>query len=258
MLKSYENPAFMNSRTARPLRILSEFIEPESRLAKYNIENIIVFFGSARILPEEAAKKELELALASKDQNRINTANEKLASSKYYEQTVALSNRLANWSKEHGNNFFICSGGGPGIMEAANKGAYLAGCHNIGFNINLPFEQYANPYITPDLIFNFNYFFMRKFWFTYLAKAIIVFPGGFGTIDELAEVLTLIQTKKVTKHLPIVLFGNNFFNELINFDFLEKNHLINKEDRDIFFQTSDLDEAFNYITERLEIYNKNE
>lgn len=259
-MKSYENMEFINSSLGRSIRILSEFLEPYDRLKKHNINNTIVFFGSARIISKEQAEENLLLAKKNGDTSLIEKSQKKLAVSKYYEQAVELSRRLSLWSKSLENNdFFVCTGGGPGIMEAANKGAYLAKCKNIGLNIKLPFEQFDNNYISKELVFNFNYFFMRKFWFAYLAKAIIIFPGGFGTLDEFFEIMTLIQTHKLKKVVPIVLFGSDeFFDQLINFDVLKKYNLIEDKDTDIFFKVNNVDDAFNYITHKLESYINNE
>ncbi len=177
--------------------------------------------------------------------------------SHYYEATRELAKRLTEWSKtleDSERRFVVCSGGGPGIMEAANRGASEAKGINVGLNISLPFEKSDNPHISRELSFEFHYFFMRKFWFAYLAKAVVVMPGGFGTMDELFELLTLIQTGKVRKQLPIVLFGSRYWAEIANLDALEKYGMIDAKDLDLFLRTDSVDEAFDFITEQLKVY----
>jgi len=215
-VKAYKNLDFIKSRDGRALRIMSEFMEPESRLARYNIQDTIVFMGSARIPSEEQARKEMD---AASNEAAIDRATERLKLSRYYEETRQLAFRMTEWSKSlKGNDrrFVVCTGGGPGIMEAANRGASEAKGVNLGFNISLPMEQHENPYITRQLCFEFHYFFMRKFWFAYLAKAIVVMPGGYGTLEELFEILTLVQTKVVTKKMPIVLYGDDYWDKVFN------------------------------------------
>lgn len=260
--KSYYNKEFLSSDEARTIRILAEFLEPEARFKKENIADTIVFFGSARILPYEVSKKELKKIESkiskSKRPNKKDfelniQARMKLEFSKYYEDCLTLSKLLTEWSKtlNHKNRFVVCSGGGPGIMEAANKGAYLAGGKSIGLNISLPHEQYPNPFITPELNFEFHYFFMRKLWFMHLAKALVVFPGGFGTMDELMEMLTLIQTKKVKKRIPIILYGSEYWKNIINFDALVQYCMISKEDLNIFHFSDTPREAFEFLKDEL-------
>lgn len=260
--KSYYNKEFLSSDEARTIRILAEFLEPEARFKKENIADTIVFFGSARILPYEVSKKELKKIESkiskSKRPNKKDfelniQARMKLEFSKYYEDCLNLSKLLTEWSKtlNHKNRFVVCSGGGPGIMEAANKGAYLAGGKSIGLNISLPHEQYPNPFITPELNFEFHYFFMRKLWFMHLAKALVVFPGGFGTMDELMEMLTLIQTKKVKKRIPIILYGSEYWKNIINFDALVQYCMISKEDLNIFHFSDTPREAFEFLKDEL-------
>lgn len=253
LLYSWEDKEFLNSKEARAIRIVSELLEPEQRLKKYNIDKAIVFFGSARIIPTELAESELKEARKVKNNtNNITVAKNKLEISKYYELATELSKKLSLWAKKlKTTSYNICTGGGPGIMEAANKGAFLAEHPSIGFNISLPFEQGANKYIHKDLVFNFKYFFMRKFWFTYLAKAFVAFPGGFGTLDELFELLTLIQTNKLECKLPVVLFGSEFYNSVSNLEIMEKYSLINKKDKELFLITDSIEEAFNYITQNI-------
>ncbi|HWE51460.1 MAG TPA: LOG family protein [Bryobacteraceae bacterium] len=209
---AYKNEDFLKGPDARVIRILSEYLEPLSHFRRQRIRDTIVFFGSARIREEGP--------LAS-----------------YYHDARTLAEMLTKWSKSFRDRtyrYVICSGGGPGIMEAANRGAADGRGKNIGLNIGLPFEQFPNPYITRELNFEFHYFFMRKFWFAYLAKALVVFPGGFGTMDELFEILTLVQTKKLAKKITIVLYGSSFWKEIINFDALVKYGTISAVDMDLF------------------------
>lgn len=251
-VKAYKNQAFLNSVQARPLRILAEYLEPESRFEELKIKDTIVIFGSARIRSREQAQRELEEARAKGE--GVERAEKALEMSKYYEHTRELSARLTEWSKELSESdrrFVICSGGGPGIMEAANRGASEAKGENIGLNISLPFEQNDNPYITRRLSFEFHYFFMRKFWFSYLAKAFIVMPGGFGTLDELFEVLTLVQTLKIKKKIAIVLFGKEYWNSILNVQPMIDAGTISPDDPDLFFYTDSMDEAYEYVTNYL-------
>lgn len=257
-IKAYTNEQFLRSPDARPIRILAEYMEPESRFREFDVQDTIVVFGSARIKSEEEAKAELEQARESGDAKRVKKAEHGVAMSQYYEATRELSARLTEWSKglddQAGRRFVICSGGGPGIMEAANRGASEAKGDNIGLNISLPFEQNDNPYITRRLSFEFHYFFMRKYWFSYLAKAIVVMPGGFGTLDEFMEVLTLVQTGKIKKHMPIVLFGKKFWSEALNLQALVDHGTVSKGDLDLFFSTDSVDEAFEFLVGELTRY----
>jgi len=253
--KAYRNLDFLESSSARSLRILSEYVEPNARFKHYKIDDTIIFFGSARILPREEAEKRLEAARAEDGDLKI--AQRNLDMSRYYEATRELAHRLTVWSKglpEDDRRFVVCSGGGPGIMEAANRGASEARGLNIGLNITLPMEQLDNPYISRELNFEFHYFFMRKFWFAYLAKAVVVMPGGFGTLDEFFELLTLVQTGKIRKQMPIVLFGSQYWSEVINLEALERYGTINAEDLELFFRTDSVDEAYDFITEQLKSY----
>ncbi len=252
-VQAYLNSHFIEEREGRPLRILSEYLEPDARFEKHNVEDTIVFLGSARLLPKDVA--EAKLQEARKDNGDVRRAEIDLEMSRYYEDARCLARRLTEWSKNlegHQKRFVMCTGGGPGIMEAGNRGASEAKGLNMGFNITLPFEQSQNPYITRQLSFEFRYFFMRKFWFMYLAKAIVTFPGGFGTMDEFFESLTLIQTGKVSKKLPMVLFGKDFWNEVMNLDAMVKYGTISPEDLDLFIFTDSVDEAYTYITTELE------
>ena len=255
----YLNEEFLKSPEARALRILSEYIEPASRLRRFNVRDTIVFFGSARSFPKEITEARLdELRKVNNETAEhklaITSAEQAVRLSRYYQDAVELARRITEWSKgltgQH--HFIVCSGGSGGMMEAANRGASLARGKSLGLNIQLPLEQDVNPYVSRELIFNFHYFFMRKFWFVYLAKALIVFPGGFGTMDELFEVLTLIQTKMPRKNMPVVLFGSEFWDDIINFDAFVKWGVVSQHDLQIFFKTDSVEEAFEYVTRKLE------
>ena len=239
--KAYKNLDFLNSKDARTLRILSEYLHPKKQLEEKKVTNTIVIFGSARApSPEELSNKEGR------------SKNHKLA--EYYDATRILSKRLTEWSKNLNHEeqkYVICSGGGPGIMIAANRGAREAEGKTATFRISLPFEDTPNPYVSAELDFEFHYFFTRKFWFSYLAKALVIMPGGFGTLDEFFEILTLIQTRKIKKNLPIILFGKEYWNKLINFETLVEFGTIDRKDLDLFFLTDSVDEAFDYITSSL-------
>ena len=250
--KAFHNQEFLEDPEARPIRILAEYLEPKKRFDELRIKDTILVFGSARTIPREQALEELEAARAHGGD--VERAEVRLEMSRYYEQTRELSERLTLWSKElkgKGRRFLVCSGGGPGIMEAANRGASDAKGDNVGLCISLEHEQAGNPYITRNLAFEFHYFFMRKFWFLYLAKAMVIMPGGFGTLDELMEALTLIQTHKMKKKMPIVLFGTEYWSQVLNFEPMVKYGMINAEDVDLFHPTDSVDEAFSYITDEL-------
>jgi uncharacterized protein (TIGR00730 family) len=260
--KAYENDNFLNSADGRVLRILSEYLHPKSKFRKHKIMDTIVFFGSARL-------KSKRDALA--DFRKINKMNPKAPGfaqklrysqlmvdmSRYYEDAVELSRRLTEWSLNldtTANRFIVCTGGGPGIMEAANKGAKKAGGYSVGLNISIPFEQFVNRYVTPDLSFEFHYFFMRKFWFAYLSKALIIFPGGFGTMDECFEVLTLVQTEKIKKKLLMVIYDEKYWNSIINFDVLVEKGMISESDLKLLNFCSSIDEVFDKVVKHLEKY----
>jgi uncharacterized protein (TIGR00730 family) len=226
---AYRNREFMDTPAARPMRIMSEYLYPLSHFRNEKIHDTVVFFGSARLL-------------------------EMGPLGRYYNEARELARRLTEWSdglEEASRRFVVCSGGGPGIMEAANRGAYDAGGKTIGLNIGLPHEQRPNPFITPQLNFEFHYFFMRKFWFAYLAKALIVFPGGFGTLDELTEILTLVQTQKLMKKIVVVLYGTTYWKEIINFDALARYGMIAEEDLKLFDFADDVETAFTLLKEGL-------
>jgi uncharacterized protein (TIGR00730 family) len=230
---AYRNLEFLDAPEARGLRILSEYLYPLSHFRKEKIHDTIVFFGSAR------------------------TQETHSDTGRYYDEARALARRVTEWSLGLSNSarhFVICSGGGPGIMEAANRGAHDAGGKTIGLNIGLPFEQRPNPFITPDLSFEFHYFFMRKFWFAYLAKALVVFPGGFGTLDELTEILTLVQTQKLVKKIVVVLYGTTFWKEILNFDALVRHGMIDADDLNLFQFADDVETAFKILEDGLTKY----
>ncbi|MEK6755237.1 MAG: TIGR00730 family Rossman fold protein [Bacteroidota bacterium] len=260
--KAYKNLEFLNSPDARVIRLISEFLEPARRFRHQGIRDTIVFFGSARMMPKRAAlahlkelQKQARLAKRPSKalQKAMETAQIDDQISRYYEDAVKLAKLLTQWSKKlyHQHRFVVCSGGGPGIMEAANKGAKLAGGRSIGLNISLPFEQSPNSFVTDDLNFEFHYFFMRKFWFVYLAKALVMFPGGFGTMDELFEVLTLLQTGKIKKKVTVVLYGKEHWRKIINFDRLVDLHMISTEDLKLFTFADTPKEAFDYLVKEL-------
>ena len=229
---AYLDPSFLESEDARPLRILAEYLEPLGRFKTQNIQDTVVFFGSARIHSREAAEQALE-RLEKRAGRRANAEFEAHLArgrkavewSRYYEEARELAALLTTWSnslESTHHRFVVTSGGGPGIMEAANRGAHEAGGKTIGLNIRLPFEQGANRYITEGLQFEFHYFFMRKFWFAYLAKALVIFPGGFGTLDEMFEILTLMQTEKLAKQIQIILYGTDYWNPIMNLEPMEE------------------------------------
>jgi len=261
--KAYKNLDFLDSHDARIIRILSELLEPMQRFNKQRIKNTIVFFGSARTKSQLDAKKHLTTVQncisRSTDksnpvlQEKLEFAQQQIFLSRYYQDAVELAKRLTDWSKSLNptSRFIVASGGGFGMMEAANKGAVEAGGKSVGLNISIPMEQNPNQYITPELNFEFHYFFMRKFWFVYLAKGMVIFPGGFGTLDELFEVLTLMQTKKLGKRLPIVVYGSEYWKQVIHFDAMLKYGTISKADLKLIQFCDTVDEAFNYLTKEL-------
>lgn len=260
--KAYKNMDFLNSAKARPIRILAEFSEPHYRFLDYEIDSTIVFFGSARIKPKEQAKKELfeAAALFEKEatpinEHKLSAARLQLRLSNYYEDAAEFARLITDWAKipdSEQQKYYVCSGGGPGIMEAANKGADLAGGKSIGLNISLPHEQEPNPFITPEFSFDFHYFFMRKYWFIYLAKALVIFPGGFGTLDELMEVVTLIQTKKIERPLPIIVFGQDYWRDIIDIEAMVRWGTISEEDLDLFNFVNSAEEAFKILKKKIQ------
>jgi uncharacterized protein (TIGR00730 family) len=266
LLKAYNNPEFLNSPEARIIRIMAEYMEPAVRFEQHDIRGVVVFFGSARIIPPQQADEEitaLERQIAQAEGERrqlllktLESLKYKRQMSRYYSDAVELSRLMTEWGmaqKEPGmkNQFIVCTGGGPGIMEAANLGAHQAGGESVGLNISLPFEQTPNQYITGTLNFEFHYFFMRKLWFVSLANAVVIFPGGFGTLDELMEVLTLVQTRKVSKRMPIVLYGTDFWDEIINLPRMAELGVISPEDLGLFHRSNDVQDAFNFLSGEL-------
>jgi len=261
---AYANEAFLNSTDGRILRILSEYLEPLSRLRREQIQDTVVFFGSARLHSEAAAKKDLgRLRRNGKRLSRTEQEHLKKAAlaaidtSRYYEDARQLAYLLTKWSMEippRRRRFVVTTGGGPGIMEAANLGAHQAGGKTIGLNINLPFEQAPNPYITPSLNFEFHYFFMRKFWFAYPAKALVIFPGGFGTMDELFEILTLAQTQKLAKKILVVIYGRQYWERMLDFKIMVDAGTISREDLDLFQIVDTPEEGFRVLREGLVKY----
>ena len=249
--KAYEDRRFLESKEARGLRILAEYLEPLSRFKRHGVQDTIVFMGSARILSREAA--EAALSAAEGSSGGVAAARAALELSTYYESARELSSRLTIWSKKLDHDkrrFVVCTGGGPGIMEAANRGASEAKGLNIGLTISIP-DEFNNPYVSRELHLHFHYFFMRKFWFVYLAKAVVLFPGGFGTLDEFFEMLTLVQTRKMKKRMPIVLFGARYWDEVLNFDALAKHGTVSPDDVRLFHRTDSVDEAYDIITHDL-------
>lgn len=231
-LVAYKDEAFVDSNDARPLRILSEYLKPLANFRDEKIQDTVVFFGSARLSEEGPLGR-------------------------YYREARQLARLFTEWSDsltETTRRFVVCTGGGPGIMEAANRGASDVQGKTIGLNIGLPFEQYPNPYITPGLSFEFHYFFMRKFWFAYLAKALVIFPGGFGTMDELFEILTLAQTQKLENKILLVLYGSDYWNEIINFKALAKHGVISDGDLSLFRFADDPETALQILQEGLTQY----
>ncbi len=229
MRVAYKNEEFLDSPDARALRILAEYLEPLAHFRREKVRDTVVFFGSARITEDGPL-------------------------SRYYHDARELARMLTEWADQFTNStyrFVVCSGGGPGIMEAANRGASDAGGKTVGLNIGLPFEQLPNPFITPELSFEFHYFFMRKFWFAYLSKALIVFPGGFGTMDELMELLTLTQTQKLAKKITVLLYGSEYWKEIINFEALVRYGMISPEDLSLFQYADDPQGAFELLKTEL-------
>jgi len=257
---AYMDPAFLESDDARPIRIIAEYLEPLRRLKEQNIQDTVVFFGSARVHSRVQAERALERL-----QKRNTRKNPELAAalkrsrkalewSRFYEDARVLAHELTKWSmslESPRHRFAVCSGGGPGIMEAANRGAREAGGKSIGFNIRLPFEQGANRYITEGLHFEFHYFFMRKFWFAYLAKALVIFPGGFGTLDEMFEILTLAQTQKLSKQLGVFMYGREYWEEVLDLQPLADWGAISPADLKLLNWVDSPDDAFEQLRAHL-------
>jgi uncharacterized protein (TIGR00730 family) len=260
---AYHDQEFLESADARPIRLLAEYLEPARRFRRENIQDTVVFFGSARVHSRqdaERALKELQKKRGRKSSDYamlLKRTRKAIKWSRYYEEARELAGRLTEWSmslEEPRRRFVVTSGGGPGIMEAANRGASEAGGKTIGLNIRLPFEQGPNRYITKGLHFEFHYFFMRKFWFAYLAKALVIFPGGFGTLDEMFEILTLAQTRKLSKKLLVILYGSEYWNEVFDLRPLAEWGAINEADLDLLCRVDSADEAFTELKTFLETH----
>src|SRR6202453_636938 len=261
---AYQNPAFLNSPDGRILRILAEYQEPLARFRREQIQDTVVFFGSARFQGSDAAKANLDATEqdrakvpAAELQENIKRARAAVDMARYYEDARRLAFLLTEWSIQipaRRRRFVVTTGGGPGIMEAANLGAHEAGGKSIGLNINLPFEQNPNSYITPSLNFEFHYFFMRKFWFAYLAKALVIFPGGFGTLDELFEILTLAQTDKLAKKIVVVIYGSSYWKKIINFEAMLDAGVISAADLELFKMSDSPEESFEFLKDGLTKY----
>jgi len=259
---AYQNEPFLNSPDGRILRMLAEYQEPLARFRHEQIQDTVVFFGSARFRGEKAAAEalsEVENNGADNDklQRDLKLARASVDMARYYEDARKLAHMLTKWSIEipaRRHRFVVTTGGGPGIMEAANLGAHEAGGKTIGLNIQLPFEQYPNQYITPSLNFQFHYFFMRKFWFAYLAKGLVIFPGGFGTMDELFEILTLAQTDKLAKKILVIIYGSEYWNRIINFQAFVDAGAISAEDLELFKIVDSPEEAFSFLRDGLTKY----
>jgi uncharacterized protein (TIGR00730 family) len=261
---AYKNEPFLSSPDGRILRILAEYQEPLARFRREQIQDTVVFFGSARFKGGEASKKHLASveknetkAPAAEHQANLKIATAAVDMARYYEDARRLAHMLTDWSIQipaRRRRFVVTTGGGPGIMEAANLGAHEAGGKTIGLNINLPFEQNPNPYITPALNFEFHYFFMRKFWFAYLAKALVIFPGGFGTIDELFEILTLAQTDKLAKKILVVIYGSEYWHRIMNFQAFVDAGTVSPDDLNLFKFVDTPEDAFTFLRDGLTEY----
>jgi len=261
---AYQNEPFLNSPDGRILRILAEYQEPLARFRREQIQDTVVFFGSARFQGADAARKHLASvesnganAAATEQQQDLKRALAAVDMARYYEDARRLAHLLTEWSIQipaRRRRFVVTTGGGPGIMEAANLGAYEAGGKSIGLNINLPFEQNPNSYITPALNFEFHYFFMRKFWFAYLAKALVIFPGGFGTIDELFEILTLAQTDKLAKKILVVIYGSEYWHRIMDFQAFVDAGTVSPEDLNLFKFVDTPEDAFKFLRDGLTEY----
>src|SRR5216110_1947781 len=258
---AYLYPEFLESAEARPIRILSEYLEPLRRFRAQKIQDTVVFFGSARVNSRERAERALQSLRARGVQNADEAYERELTRSRralewarYYEEARELARLLTAWTtslQSENHRFVVASGGGPGIMEAAHRGAREGGGKTIGLNIRLPFEQGANPYITEGLHFEFHYFFMRKFWFAYLAKALVIFPGGFGTCDELFEILTLAQTDKLSKKIQVILYGSQYWDQVLNFGPMAEWGAIADEDLELLQRADTPQDAFEKLRAHL-------
>jgi len=261
---AYKNEPFLSSPDGRILRILAEYQEPLARFRREQIQDTVVFFGSARFQGGDAARNNLTTVEkndaqipALQHENSLKRARAAVDMARYYEDARRLAFLLTEWSIQipaRRRRFVVTTGGGPGIMEAANLGAHEAGGKSIGLNINLPFEQNPNSYITPALNFEFHYFFMRKFWFAYLAKALVIFPGGFGTIDELFEILTLAQTDKLAKKILVVIYGSEYWHRIMNFQAFVDAGTVAPEDLNLFKFVDSPEDAFAFLRDGLTEY----
>ena len=266
--KAYKNLRFLNSVEARPIRLLCEYEEPRNRFSDESVRDTVVIFGSARVRAPDIAQagldramRDLEAMVEPADRARavaeVAQAQRVLKLSRFYDDTRQLASRLTEWSlsRSVGRRYLVCSGGGPGIMEASNRGASeVDGGRSVGLGISLPFEERVNEYVTPELAFQFHYFFMRKYWFAYLAKAMVIMPGGFGTFDEFFEILTLVQTGKIKKRLPLVLFGTDYWNSILNIEKMVEWGTIAAKDLTLFHRTDSVDDAFDYLVAELEAF----
>src|SRR5499433_2502362 len=258
---AYLSPDFLESDEARPIRILSEYLEPLRRFQEQKIQDTVVFFGSARVNSRERAERALQSLRARGVENaddayerELRRSRKALEWARYYEEARELARLLTSWTQSlqsENHRFVVTSGGGPGIMEAANRGAREGGGKTIGLNIRLPFEQGANPYITEGLHFEFHYFFMRKFWFAYLAKALVIFPGGFGTLDELFEILTLVQTDKLSKKIEVILYGSDYWSQILHFKPMADWGAIAEQDLTLLNHADTPTEAFECLRKHL-------
>jgi uncharacterized protein (TIGR00730 family) len=255
---AYLSREFLESDEGRPMRILSEYLEPLRRFRREKIQDTVVFFGSARVSSREKAERALCAPGCQADspggEALLAQARRALEWARYYEDARTLARLLTAWTQtleSPFNRFVVCSGGGPGIMEAANRGAREAGGKTIGLNIRLPFEQGANPYISKNLHFEFHYFFMRKFWFAYLAKALVVFPGGFGTMDEMFEILTLAQTEKLSKKIDVILYGREYWERVLHFEPMIDAGAVSRRDMDLFRFAETPQQAFECLRTHL-------
>jgi uncharacterized protein (TIGR00730 family) len=254
---AYENPQFLNSTDGRILRIMSEYAEPLARFRREQIQDTVVFFGSARFLSSEQANELASQPVPPEEEAKCRLLKPNIEMARYYADARRMAFLLSSWAAHipaRRRRFVVTTGGGPGIMEAANRGAREAGAKTIGLNIRLPFEQNPNPYITPALNFEFHYFFMRKFWFAYLAKALVIFPGGFGTLDELFEILTLAQTQKLAKKILVVIYGSAYWNRLLNFQTMVDAGAISASDLELFKMVDTPEEGFEFLKDGLTRY----
>jgi len=264
--KAYKNLGFLNSPAARHIRILCEYEEPRQRFKEQRVRDTIVFFGSARARPSRVAADEvahlerevgrcIEPHAKQELERALRVANNRAKLGRYYDDTRELARRLTEWDmgRKAARRYYVSTGGGPGIMEAANRGAAdVQGGRSVGLGISLPFEEKVNQYVTPELAFEFHYFFTRKYWFLYLAKAMVLMPGGFGTMDELFETLTLRQTGKIKKPMPTVLYGTDYWDDVIDVEAMMKWGTISEKDLLLFHRSNSVDDAFEFLVDAIE------